>query len=197
MRLELSCSCSEAPAGRKALLKQRKNNLAPIPSVFHVFCTKHTVYGHQCTFLTFFIATCPRHSVCLSCLALMGTSSAKAHSSWSFSAPPHPPLPEKWISAGLFWLCLTAEGKLWEMERERLMLDNTGVYIVLFSQSCELLVFCERNRIPTNETSHCSCSQAPCGPLPMHFLYLSTPLRPAQLNNLQHPQFLRISPEAF
>lgn len=162
----------------------------------------NTVHGHQCTFLTFFIATCPRHSVCLSCFALMGTSSAKAHSSWSFSAPPHPPLPEKWISAGLFWLCLTAEGKLWEMKRETNVGQHWGfsqcrVYIELFSQSCELLVFCERNRIPTNEKSHWSCSQAPCGPLPMHFLYLLTPLHPVQLSNLQHPQFLCIGPEAF
>lgn len=55
------------------------------------------------------------------------------------------------------------------------MLDNTGVslriYIVLFSQSCEHLVFCERNRTRRTETSslfpnvslspHCTCTGRP------------------------------------
>lgn len=202
MRLESSCSCSEAPAGRKALLKQRKDNLAPIPSVFHVFCTKHRprspvhlshfFYSHLSTTLCLFVLPCSHGNVfCESTLQLI------------FQCPPTPTPAWK---MDLGWLILTLLDSRRQAVRNEERETNVGqhwgvsqcrVYIVLFSQSCELLVFCERNRIPTNETSHCSCSQAPRGPLPMHFLYLSTPLRPAQLNNLQHPQFLRISPEAF
>ncbi len=74
------------------------------------------------------------------------------------------------------WSRLTYFDSAWQQKaagqavrhRGRLMLDNIGVslliYIVLFSQSSERLVFCERNRIPRTETSHCSHSQTPCVP---------------------------------
>lgn len=86
--------------------------------------------------------------------------------------------------------------------RGRLMLDNTGVslliYIVLFSQSSERLVFCERNKIPRTETSHCSHSQTPCVPQSTLYMYWSTPLQPLnasapqyfwKVKNLREPQF--------
>ena len=72
------------------------------------------------------------------------------------------------------------------------MLDNIGVslmmcvYIGIFSQSSERLVFCERNWIPRTETSLCAQPNAMWPLKPQVHMYRATPLQPLHASMLQH-----------